>query len=330
MTSLDGLLQAIVSNPQAEDRWLILADFLEEHDDPRRAELLRLHRRLLATCCEPERYRERACWHSRVVELLVQGVRPCVPRKTVALGPGVEMAFRFIPPGSFLMGSPESEEGRKENETLRRVTLTQGFWLGSYLVTQVQWQVLMGSNPSHFKGDNHPVEQVLWDDAQTFCHRLGNLAGVAGSLPTEAAWEYACRAGSTTAHFTGEGEMAVKQAGWCNFDGSWGTGKQFPPGTLEWSSLGETRPVGQFAPNAWGLYDMHGNVWEWCQDWYEWHREGGDRIDPEGPENGTERVLRGGCWWNNAPACRSASRTGCEPDFLPASTIGCRVCLCLE
>src|SRR5436309_1085636 len=127
---LEHLLRAIVADPQAEDRWLVLADWLEEHDDPRRAELLRLHRRLLATCCEPDEHPERAAWQGRVVELLGQGVRPCVPRRTISLGGGVEMTFAFIPPGSFLMGSPESEEGRTDGEVRHRVTLTTGFWLG--------------------------------------------------------------------------------------------------------------------------------------------------------------------------------------------------------
>src|SRR4051794_28118927 len=110
------LLRGIVADPQAEDRWSVLADWLEEHDDPRRAELLRLHRRLLATCCEPELHPERAGWQSRIVELIGHGVRPCVPQRKVVLGEGVEMSFAFIPPGSFLMGSPPQEEGHRDDE----------------------------------------------------------------------------------------------------------------------------------------------------------------------------------------------------------------------
>src|SRR4051794_20798627 len=118
MPTLEALLDAVVAEPLAEDRWLVLADYLEEHDDPRRGELLRLHRRLLATYCEPDRHPERAGWQARVVGLIGQGVRPCVPQRTVVLGGGVEMGFAFIPPGTFLMGSPPGEEGRKDDEVL--------------------------------------------------------------------------------------------------------------------------------------------------------------------------------------------------------------------
>src|SRR3954447_5365665 len=138
---IEDLLLGIVADPQAEDRWLVLADWLEEHDDPRRAELLRLHRRVLATCCVPEEHPERADWQARIVELIGQGVRPCVPQRKVVLGEGVEMRLNFIPPGSFLMGSPPQEEGRRDDlEVLHRVSLTSGFWLGIYPVTQAQWQ----------------------------------------------------------------------------------------------------------------------------------------------------------------------------------------------
>src|SRR5437660_9681442 len=118
---LEHLLRGIVAAPQAEDRWLVLADWLEDHDDPRRAALLRLHRKLLGTCCEPERHPERAVWQARVVELIGEGVRPCVPQKRVVLGEGVEMTFNFIPPGSFLMGSPEEEYGRVGNGSCGRL-----------------------------------------------------------------------------------------------------------------------------------------------------------------------------------------------------------------
>src|SRR3954447_8768011 len=129
---LEDLLRAIVADPQPEDRWLVLADWLEEHDDPRRAELLRLHRRLLATCCVPDLHPERAVWQARIVELIGQGLLPCVPQRKIVLGEGVEMVFNFIPPGSFLMGSPPQEEGRRADEVLHRVTLTREFWLGIY------------------------------------------------------------------------------------------------------------------------------------------------------------------------------------------------------
>src|SRR4051794_17771474 len=152
---LDALLRWIVADPQAEDRYLVLADWLEEHDDPRRAELLRLHRRLLATCCEPDQHPERAELQGRIVELLAEGVKPCVSQRTVELGEGVKMTFSFIPPGTFIMGSPPQEEGRGDhewlgaNEVQHQVTLTRGFWLGTCPVTQAQWQAVMGRNPSN-------------------------------------------------------------------------------------------------------------------------------------------------------------------------------------
>src|SRR5262245_38336195 len=154
-----ALLQAIVESPGEEAPYLVLADWLEEHDDPRRAELLRLHRRLLATCCEPERHPERAVWQARVVGLLAAGVKPCVPQRTILLGQRrkIPMTFNWIPPGSFLMGSPESEEGRRDEEKLHRVRLTRDFWLGVYPVTQSQWRYTTGRKPSRFKGADLPV-----------------------------------------------------------------------------------------------------------------------------------------------------------------------------
>jgi uncharacterized protein (TIGR02996 family) len=222
---LEDLLLGIVEDPLSEPRYLVLADWLEEHDDPRRAQLLRLHRRLLATCCKPERHPERAGWQARVVELIGQGVTPCVPQKTVVLGKGVEMTFHFIPPGSFLMGSPPHEQERSATEVLHRVTLTRGFWLGTYPVTQAQWLAVMGSNPSKFQGDDRPVEQVSWDDCVALCERLGEEF----RLPTEAQWEYACRAGTTTAYYTGDGVEALKRAGWCRYDQKAARAKETSP-----------------------------------------------------------------------------------------------------
>src|SRR3954463_1058768 len=240
----DQMLDAIIADPLAEDRWSVVADWLEENDDLRRAELLRLHRKLMATCCEPDRHPERAAWQARIVELIGDGVRPCVPQRTVVLGEGVEMTFNFIPPGTFLMGSPPDEEGRLDNEVLHRVTLPRVFWLGISPVTQGQWQAVMGSNSSRFQGDRRPGENVFWDDCVAFCRRLGEKF----RLPTEAEWEYACRAGTMTAYYTGDGVEALKRAGWGSAEG--------------------TRPVGQFEPNAWGIFDMHGNVLEWVADWF--------------------------------------------------------------
>jgi uncharacterized protein (TIGR02996 family) len=305
-----AILQAIRENPGDETHYLVLADWLEEYDDPRRAELLRLHRRLLATCCEPERHPERLDWQTRVVELLSEGIRPCVPQQAVDLGGGVEMRFSFLPPGSFLMGSPP-DEGRSAHELQHRVTLSQGFFLGVHQVTQAQWQAVMRRKPSRFKGDNRPVENVSWNDCQEFCKKLSQRDGKRYRLPTEAEWEYACRAGTTTPYCSGTGLEALRKVGWCGYAGKYGSAK-------------EMKPVGQLQPNAWGLVDMHGNVWEWCQDWYGPYSHE-DNKDQQGADSGDSRVLRGGSWCSNAVYCRAASRGRSEPAFRNGE-FGLRVC----
>ncbi|MBQ6617721.1 MAG: ankyrin repeat domain-containing protein [Thermoguttaceae bacterium] len=215
----------------------------------------------------------------------------------------VEFAFRWCPAGVFTMGSPKSEDGRKDNENLRHVTLSNGFWMMETEVTQKQWKAVMGTNPSHFKGDDLPVEQVSWNDCQEFCQKCAEL-GMPVQLPTEAQWEYACRAGGTTAYFWGNslnGDMA-------NCDGN------YPYGTkTRGNNLEKTTPVASYKPNSWGLYDMHGNVWEWCQDWYGEYPSG-DVTDPTGASYGSSRVNRGGGWGESASACRSAQRNALSPN----------------
>jgi uncharacterized protein (TIGR02996 family) len=295
----------MLANPNDPTIPLVLADWLEEHDDPRRAELLRLHQRLMATCCEPEQHPERAAWQGRLVDLLGEGVRPCVPRRTVTLAEGVEMVFHFIPPGSFLMGSPPDEVARQADETQHRVTLTQGFWLGIHAVTQAQWQAVMGSNPSHFQGENLPVEQVSWNDCREFCAKLSERDGRQYRLPTEAEWEYACRAGTTTPFWFG----ATITSEQVNYNGN------YPYGGGTKDLYRETpTPVGSFPANAWGLTDMHGNVWEWCQDRYgkNYYRKSPEG-DPPGPSRGSYRVHRGGGWNYFGRDCRSAYRDWSTP-----------------
>jgi uncharacterized protein (TIGR02996 family) len=327
MNVLDGLLAALVADPLAEDRWSVLADWLEEHDDPRRAELLRLHRRSLATCCDPDDQPERPAWHARIVELLGQGVRPCVPQRTVMLAEGVQMNFSFIPAGIFQMGSPEAEAGRHDDEVRHRVMLTRAFWLAVHPLTRGQWKAVAGTCPGEDAPDDHPARNVSWDDCIALCELAGVKTSWRFRLPTEAEWEHACRAGTTTAYPTGDGPEAMKRAGWCNHDSTWGTGRRSLPGYLDYGAGASPKPVRQFDPNAWGLSDMHGNVWEWCQDWYNHrYRPEGDRVDPSGPAQGTKRVLRGGCYFNDPPQCRSPSRQGFEPD-LAAETVGCRICM---
>jgi uncharacterized protein (TIGR02996 family) len=316
-----ALLQAIAESPSEEAPSLVLADWLEEQDDPRRAELLRLHRRLLATCCEPEQHPERAAWQARVVHLLAEGVRPCVPQRTILLGrrTKVPMSFSWIPPGSFLMGSPQGEEGRGLRETRHRVTLTKGFWLGVFPVTQAQWHRVTGRKPSVFQGDDRPVEFVSWDDCQDFYTKLGEKTGLHFGLPTEAQWEYSCRAGTTSPFFCGE-TISTDQANY-NGNHTYGEGQK---GVYR----EQTTPVGSFPPNAWGLFDLAGNVWEWCEDWFAPYPER-EVKDPVVREGGAARLLRGGCWLNAPWGCRSACRQ-CKAPGNSNESVGCRVLLCLD
>jgi len=219
---------------------------------------------------------------------------------------GIEYAFRWCPPGSFLMGSPEDEPDRERDETQHSVTLTRGFWMLETEVTQAMWKSVMGTDPSLFKGAQNPVESVSWKACDDFCKKLSSKLGLTVSLPTEAQWEYACRAGTTSAYSFGS-SLNGREA---NCDG------RYPCGTsTKGPYLRKTVPVKSYAPNAWGLYDMHGNVWEWCQDWYDedYYAES-PTSDPTGPSSGSNRVFRGGCWGSIARYCRSANRYGVTPD----------------
>jgi formylglycine-generating enzyme required for sulfatase activity/serine/threonine protein kinase len=237
-------------------------------------------------------------------------------RMEVEVADGVKMAFRWCPPGTFLMGSPASEAERRTDETQHPVTLTKGFWLGETEVTQGQWKAVMGSNPSNFKGsDKLPVEEVSWDDAQEFLRKVKTPAGMELRLPTEAEWEYACRAGTTTVFGHGD-RLNGKEA---NMDGNY----PYPEGTAKGPYLEKTVEVGSFPANQWGLRDMHGNVWEWCAGWYGGYPTGAV-TDPRGPATGSIRVIRGGSWDYNSRNCRSANRLKATTDDRYNNT-GCRV-----
>ena len=220
-----------------------------------------------------------------------------------------DLEMIWVEPGTFMMGSPVSEPNRSSNEMQHEVTLTKGFWLGKYEVTQAQWREVMGTSPSHFTGDNLPVEEVSWTEAISFCAKLTEQesgaarlpAGYIYSLPTEAQWEYACRAGTTTATAYGN-TLSSTQA---NFRGTnpYNGGATGP-------YLGKTTNVGSYAANAWGFHDMHGNVYEWCHDWYGHYSSA---TDPVGPISGTARVARGGSWGGSGGDCRSANRNGLSP-----------------
>jgi formylglycine-generating enzyme required for sulfatase activity len=184
------------------------------------------------------------------------------------------MKFVWIPPGSFMMGSSREEEGRRDNETRHQVTLTKGFYLGAYTVTQEQWQAVMGNNPSyHRDGKTLPVENVSWDDCQEFLRKMAKKDGRVYRLPSEAEWEYACRAGTTTPYHYGE-TISTDQA---NFDGTTLPSGKGGSGTFR----NKTTPVGSFPANAWGLFDIHGNVWQWCADLYVGDYPGIAVVDPD-------------------------------------------------
>jgi len=208
--------------------------------------------------------------------------------------PDLGLEQLWVPPGAFQMGSMLNED----EQPVHDVTLTRGFWMGKYPVTQEQYEMVMGDNPSKFKGPNLPVESVSWDEAREF------LSIVPGArLPSEAEWEYACRAGTATEFCYGSSLGSTM----ANFNGA------HPYGARQMGRYRRTTtPVGRFNPNLWDLYDMHGNVWEWCSDWYGAY-PAAPSSDPQGPPNGTRRVVRGGSWMSDGNHCRSAYRGSCEP-----------------
>src|SRR5262249_39922425 len=239
------------------------------------------------------------------------------------------MTLLRIPKGRFLMGSPLAEPERNPNETQHEVNLTRPFYLGAHLVTQEQYQRLMGKNPSHFSqtgpGKDYakriaddefkrcPVENVTWEEAVAFCRKLSELPeekrlGRVYRLPTEAEWEYACRAGTLVPlpFYFGESLSSAD----ANFCGDYPYGK-----AAKGPYLSRTTAVGSYRPNAWGLFDMHGNVWQWCSDWFDFfYATRSPKEDPRGPAEGKLRCARGGSWGNIGRDCRSASRIGYEPN----------------
>ena len=220
------------------------------------------------------------------------------------LGNKIQLKLAPIPAGKFLMGSPKGDPGSAFNESDRLkpndyyqhpVTLTRAFLIGTTEVTQAQYRAVTGQNPSVFKGDDRPVDNVSWNDALQFCQLLSAKTGQTVRLPTEAEWEYACRAGTTTRYAFGDDPDHAQLAAH-----AW----------YEANSARQTHPVGQKKPNDWGLHDMGGNVWEWCADTFKGPYEDKTVTDPEGPPSGDIRVLRGGCWETGPLSARSANRGG--------------------
>jgi len=340
-TFLDALREA----PGDELTWQALADFLEDDGQADRAELLRLTSRVRTM--PPRR---RGDLPARVTQLLDAGVRLAVVEIVNSIG----MRFALVPPGRFLMGSPRGEEGRLARERQHEVEITKPFWLGVFPVTQKQWRAVMNSNPSGFCAggerswlvqgldtDDFPVERVSWESSREFLQRLGRLpaerkAGRVYRLPTEAEWEYACRGfGAYRAYHFGD-RIAPRHA---NFVGS---------------GLGRTSKVGSYKPNDLGLFDVHGNVWEWCLDAFdEDYYRNSPKTDPcnDGYEATTNRVIRGGAYFFQCHAsahvdeveceaapeateayygqCRSASREG-WPNVFTYSDLGLRAAIAVE
>lgn len=290
MSEEADLLRAIVERPEeAAQTWLVLADWLDDHDRVGQAELIRLrHQPGFRPVGGGRRF-------ERIVALLMAGVRPCVPSLVNEVG----MRLVWIPRGSFQAGSPRTEPSRDGDETRHEVTLTRGFWLGESPVTQAQWRAVVGTNPSAHTGDELPVESVSRDESVAFCERLSALDGQPHRLPTEWEWEYACRAGTTTRFYWG----TELHTAFANYDGTSTDGGQ-PTGV----KVGTTTPVRAYPPNEWGLFDMHGNVFEWCAGTFASFTHD-PLTDPPPPTDGSNYPARGGSYQDGPRRCRSAYRS---------------------
>lgn len=225
---------------------------------------------------------------------------------TTDLGKGIKLEMVALAGDKFPMGCPPMQ-GIDHERPQHEVEISS-FFIGKYPITQGQWIRLMGSNPSYFEGETQPVENITWEDANVFCEKLSQIAKRRFRLPSEAEWEFACRAGSPGRYCFGNDYGLLSQYAWYNYN-----------------SQNRTHPVGSLEPNSFGLYDMHGNVWEWCQDWYslEYYKRS-PKLDPKGPSFGKYRVLRGGSWDLNTNNCRSAYRFHHSPEY-HSSSIGFRV-----
>ena len=241
------------------------------------------------------------------------------PEVTVDLPGAVTMDFVWIEPGTFLMGSPDSDPyAAPAQKPQHEVTITRGFYLGKYEITQGEWEAVMGTRPwsgQRYVRENpdHPAVYISWEEVQEFIQRLNTAAGEElYRLPTEAEWEYACRAGTTTRWSFGDDESQLGEYAWYRGN-AWDAGLQY------------AQPIGTQRPNPWGLYDMHGNAWEWVQDWYSLdYYDSSPGVDPPGPASGSLRGLRGGSFHYIARRARSDFRAGYPPDFRYYTT-GARV-----
>ena len=321
----DLLLAALLADPRDDTAWLALADWLEEQDDPRRADLLRATRLLRGMPRSPQRLH----LELQAQQLLAAGVLPCMPTLVNSLG----MTFVLIPPLSGHIGSPEEEVGRYGDEPLTAVELTYPFFLGATAVTQAEYLAVMGTNPSAFQAKGRmrrkvvdldtslfPVEGVTWHDAMAFCQRLNQLEaeqqhGRHYRLPTEIEWELACRA--EIAQMTAFPYGPTLSPRFANF-------KAAPRAK---TNLGRPAAVRSYPPNAFGLYEMVGNVWEWCGDWFHDARyERLRSVDPPLAEVSERRNARGGTYNLEVRRARSADRSSFEPNHRDCD-LGFRVLL---
>lgn len=315
MSSEEVFREALIARPGDRGIRQLFADFLEEANDGR-GELLRLVDLLTERIDVPRR----AEHESRLRAILEAGTIPVGPYWTPV--PGLPLAL--IPPGEFGMGTRADEPSRSADESYHLVRIEKPFWLGIHTVTQRVWQDVMGSNPARFAGLDLPVEKVSWEESQEFCRRLREREGLGFRLPTEAEWEYACRAGTTTPFHLGE----VLTSDLANFDG------RYPLGSSRRGSRWKTtRPRGCYRPNGLGLYDMHGNVFEWIEDLYGENYDGikspvwrSDDPREAMMQQQVFRVHRGGGWNQPAIACRSAFRAYGTPT-LAKDSLGIRVAL---
>ncbi|MGL4550693.1 MAG: SUMF1/EgtB/PvdO family nonheme iron enzyme [Gemmataceae bacterium] len=297
MSDEDALLAAIRADPADRVAWLALADWLEENDLPAHGELLRLQLWLTGHLDDAQRPAAEA----RQRQLLRDGLVPRVPQRRVVLKDEVRLTLSLIPAGEFTMGRSEKASARGEEGPRHRVTLSRPYYIATTPVTQRQWAALMGSRPANHKGAGHPVERVNWDDCVGFCARLTERSGLTVRLPSEAEWEYACRAGSSADFYSGDADEDLARVAW--FDGQ------------------HTHAVAGKQPNGWGLYDTLGNVWEWTRDAYrDYPPRGRARRDPVRDRASSYRSARGGSYSNPAGCCRSSGRicfaAGGRNDFI--------------
>lgn len=237
---------------------------------------------------------------------------PALPATiSLTLADGVAMTFALVQPGRFVMGS-EPHFAERDETPQHAVTISRPFYIGTLEVTQAQWVAVMGSNPSKFQDRGRPVENVSWTDCQAFCAKLSAKTGRVVVLPTEAQWEYACRGGTPTRWFFGDTPENLRRFAWYGENAE-----------------STTHPGGTKTPNPWGLFDVYGNVWEWCADWYQNPYPAGEVTDPTGPGSGDARVTRGGAWGDDDAQVRSAYRNSMGPEQRNAGT-GLRCVLLVE